>query len=253
MKAVYILSDLHLGAPDKKRSLEREKIIVSFLDEIKNDAEEIILLGDIFDYWFEFKSVVPKGFVRFLGKLAELSDQGIKISVFSGNHDIWYGDLFPEELNIPVFTEPKIRNIYGYNFFLAHGDGLGPGDYGYKLLKKFLRSKLAKFLIRWIHPEIGIPLALMFSKTSRLYNENYREEFLGENEFLYKFVVKHSSENPQIDYYVFGHRHIAMDIPVNKTKIFYIGDWIFNYSYLKIDETGPKLLFYNNDNIRTRE
>ena len=251
MSSVFILSDLHLGVPDVETSIQRERKIVAFLDEIKAEAQEIIFLGDIFDYWFEFKYVIPKGHIRFLGKLAELSDNGIQISVFSGNHDIWYRDLFQKHLNIPVYTKPQIRDLFGYKFFLAHGDGLGPGDYGYKLLKWFLRSSLARFIIRWIHPDIGTPLALLFSKTSRRYTSSHQEKFLGEKEFLYQFVLKHSKENPDIDFYVFGHRHIAKVIELKNTKIFYIGDWLFNYSYLKINEKGPELLYYNTPTTST--
>ncbi len=243
-KSVFVLSDLHLGAPDFQKSLEREKKVVRFLNSLKEKASHIILLGDIFDYWFEYKYVVPKGYIRFLGKLAELSDAGIPITLFTGNHDIHYGELFPKELNIKIFTTEKVLEFFHRKYFFAHGDGLGPGDHGYKLLKKFLRSRFARFLIRWIHPEIGVPLALKFSRTSRTINEQHREEFLGDKEYLVGFVKEHAPENPEIHAYVFGHRHIAKKLVIQGKPVYLIGDWILLFSYLEINEDGEFLRFF---------
>ncbi len=243
-KSIFILSDLHLGAPDFEKSLQREKKVIRFLDGIKHKAEKIILLGDIFDYWFEYKNVVPKGFVRFLGKLAELSDAGIPIILFTGNHDIHYGDLFPKELNIKVFTSHQTMEFFGRKYFFAHGDGLGPGDRGYKLLKSFLRSRFARWLIRWIHPEIGVPLALIFSRTSRTINEKHKEEFLGDKEYLVGFVKEHAPKNTDIHAYVFGHRHIAKELIINNKKVYFIGDWILLFTYLEITQEGEFLKYY---------
>ena len=166
-KKIYFLSDFHLGAPDQKTSLEREKRIVGFLDNIKNDAEALFILGDLFDFWFEYQYVVPKGYVRILGKLAEISDMGIPIHFFVGNHDMWMKDYFTKELNINVYHHPKVFELHGKRFFIGHGDGLGPGDHGYKFVKRIFRNKIAQILFGLFPPAIGIGLANYFSRKSR--------------------------------------------------------------------------------------
>lgn len=246
---VYIASDLHLGVPSHQESLKREKLFIEWLNFIENDLEELILLGDIFDYWFEFRYVVPKGHVRLLGKLASLSDQGIPISVFRGNHDIGYKDYFETELGIQVHYQPVIRQFYQYKVFLAHGDGLGPGDYGYKGLKWFLTRSFTHWLIRWIHPDIGIPLAMKFSKTSRQIQEHHQEKDYGEKERLYQFAKEHHRRNPDIRYYIFGHRHMMKTMPISSyATMYYLGDWLFHFSYLRLDSSGAKLLQFQPQN-----
>ena len=184
-KKIYFLSDFHLGAPDVAASLIREKKIIRFLDEIKASAAAIYILGDIFDFWYEYKKVVPKGYIRLLGKLAELTDAGIPIHVFIGNHDMWMSGYFEQALNIPVYHEPKIFTFNNKRFYLGHGDGLGPGDNGYKFIKKVFRNPICKWLFGWIHPDIGIAIANYFSKKSRQKTGSTDEQFLGEeNEWL---------------------------------------------------------------------
>ena len=184
-KKIYFLSDFHLGAPDVAASLIREKKIIRFLDEIKASAAAIYILGDIFDFWYEYKKVVPKGYIRLLGKLAELTDAGIPIHVFIGNHDMWMSGYFEQALNIPVNHEPKIFTFNNKRFYLGHGDGLGPGDNGYKFIKKVFRNPICKWLFGWIHPDIGIAIANYFSKKSRQKTGSTDEQFLGEeNEWL---------------------------------------------------------------------
>lgn len=168
-KKIYFLSDFHLGAPDAVSSLQREKKIVQFLETIKNDAEQIFIVGDMFDFWFEYSTVVPKGYVRLLGKLAELTDSGIRIHFFVGNHDMWMRDYFQTELNIPVYFEPKTFEFSGKKFYIGHGDGQGPGDAGYKFLKKIFRNRICQWLFGIIPPAIGMRLANYFSKKSRTY------------------------------------------------------------------------------------
>ena len=206
---IYFASDFHLGVPDHESSLQREKKIVEWLDKIRNDAEEIILLGDLFDFWFEYNTVVPKGFVRFLGKLAHLSDSGIKISVFTGNHDIWMFDYFEKELNIPVYRKPQVRKWNGKKFYIAHGDGLGPGDQGFKFLKAVFTNKFCQRLFNWLHPDIGVKIALFWSARSRIAN-SIIDEYKGDDK---EWLVLHSKmqlEKEQYDYFIYGHRHIPI-------------------------------------------
>ncbi len=155
-KKIYFNSDYHLGVPNTQETNEREKRIVRWLDSIKHDAEEIYLLGDLFDFWFEYKHVVPKGFIRLLGKIAELTDSGIKVHVFVGNHDLWMQDYLPKELGVNVCRDTIEREINGKSFFIHHGDGKGPGDYGFKLMKKVFTNSFFQFLFKWMHPDIGI-------------------------------------------------------------------------------------------------
>ena len=180
-KKIYFLSDFHLGAPDHASSLEREKIIVQFLNEIRKDAAEIFLVGDMFDFWYEYRKVVPKGYTRLLGKLAELTDAGIPMHFFVGNHDMWMKDYLPTELNIPVYYEPKefVRN--GKLFYIGHGDGLGPGDHGYKRLKKVFRNPACQWLFGILPPTVGMGIANYMSRKSRAQTGSTEEVFLGED------------------------------------------------------------------------
>ena len=169
-KKIYFLSDFHLGAPDFASSLVREKKIVSFLEHIKHDAQQIIIAGDIFDFWYEYKTVVPKHFVRLLGKLAEITDSGIPVMLFAGNHDMWMRDYFQTELNIPVYFEPKTFTWNNKKFFVGHGDGLGPGDHGYKFIKKIFRNKFCQWLFGQLHPTLGMGIRKLFQQKKQAKN-----------------------------------------------------------------------------------
>ncbi|MCK5839474.1 MAG: UDP-2,3-diacylglucosamine diphosphatase, partial [Bacteroidales bacterium] len=162
-KNIYFASDFHLGVPDHESSLVREKLFVRWLDEVRGDAGEIYLMGDIFDFWFEYKTVIPKGFVRILGKLAEITDSGIPVYLFKGNHDVWAFDYLQKEINIQLFRQPEIKLFGNKKIYLAHGDGLGPGDTGYKFLKKMFAFRPNQWLFKWLHPDIGTRLGLYFS------------------------------------------------------------------------------------------
>lgn len=231
-KKIYFSSDNHLGAPTPAESLPREKIFVKWLDSIKHDAEVIFLLGDLFDFWFEYKTVVPKGFVRTLGKLAELSDGGIQIYFFVGNHDLWMNDYFETELNIPVYHEPKEFEFNNKRFFIGHGDGKGPGDKGYKRMKKVFTNPFSKWLYRWLHPDIGVRLAQYLSVKNKLISGEEDTKFLGaENEWLAQYA-KRKLEKKHYDYFVFGHRHLPMKLKISdKSTYFNLGDWITHYTY----------------------
>ncbi len=246
-KKIYFASDFHLGSPSHSKSLEREKKIVQWLNEIKVDAEEIILLGDIFDFWFEYKHVVPKGFIRLLAKIASLQESGIKISIFTGNHDIWMFDYLEQELGVVIYRKEEIRAYNGKKFFIAHGDGPGPGDYKFKFVKRFFTSKFCQRLFRWLHPDIGIGIALSWSKYSR--NNNVKSgivNYQGEDkEYLVQFA-KEKVKTEQFDYFIFGHRHLMLEIPINVQSTYYnIGDWLSSYSYGVFDGTKFEVKQYD--------
>jgi UDP-2,3-diacylglucosamine hydrolase len=235
MGRIYFVSDLHLGLHPVETSRQRERKFVQWLDEIKQDAEALYLLGDIFDYWFEYRKVVPRGFVRTLGKLAELSDRGIDIHFFTGNHDVWVFDYLPSEIGLTVHNGPLITLLKGKRFYIAHGDGLDPGDLGYKLLKAIFHSKVLQWLYARIHPNASTTFAYWWSKKSR-YSKGVCEAFQGEeNEDQIVFARK-ILEKEHFDYFLFGHRHVAMDIDLNgKSRLINPGEWIFGSSYAVFD------------------
>lgn len=237
-KKIYFASDFHLGIPDKASSLKREKLIVKWLEEIKHDAAEIYIMGDIFDFWFEYKKVVPKGFNRLLGKISELSDSGIAISLFTGNHDMWMFNYLQEELGVTIYRKPVTREFGGKKFFLAHGDGLGPGDHGYKFIKKVFASSVSQWLFARIHPNFGISMANFWSRRSRMSNGE-KETFKGEeNEYLVQFI-KQTLEKEHFDYFIFGHRHLPLQIQVGNSLYVNLGEWV-NYSTYAVFD-GKKL------------
>ena len=229
---IYFSSDNHLGAPTKEESLPREKKFVKWLDEIKEDAAAIFLLGDLFDFWFEYKTVVPKGFVRTLGKLAEISDSGIPIYFFVGNHDLWMNDYFEKELNIPTFYDSKEFTFNNKTFLIGHGDGKGPYDKGYKRMKKVFTNRFSKWIYRWLHPDIGMRLAQYLSVKNKLISGNEDKFFLGDNKEWLAAYAKRKLESKHYDYFVFGHRHLPMEIKVGDNSTYFnLGDWINHYTF----------------------
>ncbi len=236
MKKTFFISDLHLGLYPEQKSKERERIIVNWLDQIKHEAEEIYLLGDIFDFWHEYKHVVPKGFVRFLGKLAELSDMGVRLYYFSGNHDVWVYGYFEEELGAKILHAPLIKNINGINLFMAHGDGLGKGDNGYKWLKKCFRNRFLQFLFARLHPNFAMWIGKTWSKNSRYSKGIFAEKFNGfKKELLVQYAIE-MSKHESHDLYIFGHRHVPYDVKINKkARVINLGDWIVNFTYGELE------------------
>jgi len=243
-KKIYFLSDFHLGAPNAEASLVREKKINRFLDSIKADAAEIFIVGDLFDFWYEYKKVVPKGYVRILGKLAELTDAGIPIHFFVGNHDMWMRDYFQKELNIPVYFEPVPFEFNGKKFLIGHGDGLGPGDKGYKFIKKIFRNKAAQWLFGIMPPAMGMGIAHYFSRKSRAQTGQTDEKFLGEDK---EWLIQYSKEilkKEHYDYLVFGHRHLPIDFKINdQSRYINLGDWIKYFSYAEFDGNNLELKY----------
>ena len=242
-KKVYFASDFHLGFPDEKTSREREKALVSWLDQVQSDAQDLFLLGDLFDFWFEYKTAVPRGFVRFLGKLSALADQGITLHIFVGNHDLWMQDYLSKELNAKLYFEPQAFTIQNKQFLIGHGDGLGPGDKGYKRLKKIFTNPICQWLFRWLHPDAGIQLANYFSRKSRAKTGNADEIFLGEDKEWLILYTKEKAKTMSVDYFIFGHRHYAIDLKINdKSRYINLGDWIRLNTYAVFDGTDLQLL-----------
>ncbi len=232
---VYFASDFHLGVPDAETSRARELKIVRWLDEAKKDAAAILLLGDIFDFWFEYRHTIPKGFIRLQGKLAEITDAGIPVLFFTGNHDMWMFDYFPKELNIPVLRHPISTTINGHTFYIGHGDGLGPGDHTYKIIKKVFANKACQWAFARLHPNLGIGLANMWSRKSRISNVKKDEAFLGEDEWLLQYC-REVEEKQHHDYYLFGHRHLPLDLPIgDKSRYVNLGEWVNFCSYAVYD------------------
>jgi UDP-2,3-diacylglucosamine hydrolase len=240
VKKTYFASDFHLGAPDEQTSLAREKKIVRWLDFVAQDAEAIYLVGDIFDFWFEYKHAIPKGFVRLQGKLAELCDKGIDIHFFTGNHDMWMFDYFPKEIGVKMHRDPIQIERNGVKLFIGHGDGLGPGDYGYKFIKKVFASSICQWLFARLHPNFGIAVANFWSRRSRKVNGHTDEIFLGEEKEWLAIYAREILSKEHFDYFIFGHRHLPLDIHLNeKSRYINLGAWIKDCTYACFD--GEKL------------
>lgn len=226
-KKIYFASDFHLGIPDYEESRRREKMIVKWLDRIKKDAQEIYLVGDLFDFWFEYKQTAPKGYIRFLAKIAEITDAGIPVHFFTGNHDMWMFDYLPKEIGVSIHRNPILKEWNGKKFFIGHGDGLGPGDRFYKFLKLFFNSKFCQWLFARIHPNLGIGVGNLWSGKSRNSNIEKGEQFLGdEKEWLYIYS-KDVLEKEHYDFFIFGHRHLVLDIDIKEKNSRYVnlGEW----------------------------
>ncbi len=228
---IYFASDFHLGLPAGSPPIEREKRVVAWLNTIAADAKEIYLIGDIFDFWWEYKLVVPRGFTRFLGTVAELTDSGIPIHFFSGNHDMWMGDYLSMECGISLHKNPVTTIFNGKKFHLAHGEGLGTKDKGYKILLSIFRNKPLQVMYSALHPAIGIGIGQRWSLKSRL-GKGITKEFMGEDKEDLIRYAKSILKGEDIDYFIFGHRHLAMKYELGEaSEIIFLGDWIKNGSY----------------------
>lgn len=239
-KKIYFASDFHLGAPNASKSFERELKICAWLDSIESDCEHLFLMGDVFDFWFEYKHVIPKGYIRLLGRLARFTDKNIPVTLFTGNHDMWAFDYLEKEIGIKIYRAPIDLVLKEKKFHLGHGDGLGPGDYKYKILKKVFENRLCQRLFGFVHPNLGIGLADFLSKRSRAKTGHTDEVFLGEErEWLIQYCKERQKTNP-VDYYLFGHRHLPIEHSINDATYINIGDWIKYSTYAEFD--GDKLL-----------
>jgi UDP-2,3-diacylglucosamine hydrolase len=240
-RKIYFASDFHLGIPDRNSSLIREKKLVSWLEMAQQDAAEIYLMGDLFDFWFEYKTAIPRGYARLLGKLAEINDAGIPVHLFRGNHDMWAFDYLSEELGIQLHRDPEFREFSGKQFYLAHGDGLGPGDHGYKFIKKVFANPLNQWLFRLIHPDLGIKMALYWSRKSR--SASVEKEKRDENitlRIIHQRITVHSKElllkHADLKYLIYGHYHYPLVTRLTETaEQVVLGDWITHFTYAVFD------------------
>ena len=238
MKNVYFLSDAHLGSLAIDHSRMHERRLVRFLDSIKNKAAAIYLLGDMFDFWYEFKYVVPRGYTRFLGKLSELSDMAVEIHFITDNHDNWAFDYMEKECGVILHKQPLTTEIYGKIFLLAHGDGLGDPDKKFKFLRALFHSKVCQFLFSSIHPRWSMWLGLTWAKHSRMKRNNNEEPpYMGENrEHLVLYTKEYIKTHPDVDYFIYGHRHIEIDLQLSrKSRMIVLGDWITLFSFVVYD------------------
>ncbi len=241
---IYFISDFHLGLPDLKSSRERERKILRWLDEIAPTAKEIYFVGDVFDVWFEYKRAVPKGFVRFLGRIAELSDKGIPVHFFLGNHDMWQFGYLEDECGVTMHKEPILREWNGKKFFIGHGDGLGPGDGTYKFIKKVFRFPLSQWFYARLHPNFGIWLAEKVSRKGMGKKLREAQYFGDDKEFLTLFC-KDYLKTQHVDYFIFGHRHLALDLRVGEhTRYLNLGDWLRFNSYAVFDGQEMHLKYF---------
>lgn len=240
---IYFISDFHLGSPSLEISRNRETDICNWLDSIKSDATDIYFLGDIFDFWFEYKTVVPRGYIRFLGKLASLHDAGIRLHMCVGNHDLWIRDYLETECGVRVFREPEEIQAYGFHICIHHGDGLGPGDGKYKFLKKIFTNKVAQWFFYYLHPDLGFSMAHFFSRSSRTSEPKSEKVFKGNDK---EFLVLYSEERLKerhFDFFIFGHRHLALDITLRNGHSRYInlGEWFVGRRYVQLGPEGLKV------------
>jgi len=236
-KKIYFASDFHFGIPDRATSLIREQKFIAWLEMVRADADEIFLMGDLFDFWFEYKTVIPRGYVRLLGKLADITDAGIPVHLFRGNHDMWAFDYLASELNIHLHRAPEFRDFFGKHFYLAHGDGLGPGDHGYKLIKKVFANPLNQWLFRWLHPDLGITMALYWARKSRhVASEKKKKEEGLTLKLIQNRITVHSLEilrrHPETEYLVYGHYHYPNNEKLtDKAYQIVLGDWLTHFTY----------------------
>lgn len=238
MKNVYFLSDAHLGSLAIEHGRTQERRLVRFLDSIKDKAAAIYLLGDMFDFWCEYKYVVPKGYTRFLGKISELTDRGVEVHFFTGNHDIWVGDYLERECGVIIHKQPLTTEIYDKVFYLAHGDGLGDPNKNFKLLRYFFHNPTCQALLRSIHPRWGMWFGLTWAKHSRMKHADGKEPpYMGEEkEYLVRWTKEYMKSHPNVDFFIYGHRHIELDLMLShKTRMMILGDWIWQFTYAVFD------------------
>jgi len=247
-KNIYFASDFHLGSPNHDESRIREDRIVRWLTSIEDTCSELFLMGDIFDFWFEYRKVIPKGYIRLQGKLANMSDAGIKIYFFKGNHDMWVEDYFTKEMGIQIVSDELVINRGGKSFYLHHGDGLGPGDANYRILRKVFRNPVCRWLFSILPPVIGLGIATGWSKESRIVNTRVEEVFLGEDKEWLAVYSREVLEKQHYDYFIYGHRHLPMIIELgNNSQYYNIGEWFGFNSYAVFDGEELRLEYFEKE------
>lgn len=244
-KDIYFASDFHLGAPNHAESRKREERILRWLNFIEPTCSELFLMGDIFDFWFEYRTVVPKGFIRLQGKLAAMTDSGVKVYFFKGNHDMWVNDYFSQEMGIEIVSDELIMERAGKRFFLHHGDGLGPGDSTYKLLRKVFRSPVCQWLFSLVPPRIGMGIANWWSGRSKAARSNAVAAFEHVDQEWLAIYAREVLRKAHFDYFVFGHRHLPLDINLgDKTRYVNLGEWMNFNSYAVFDGNDLSLRYF---------
>jgi UDP-2,3-diacylglucosamine hydrolase len=252
-KSVYFVSDMHFGVPDRLSSLRREKLFVSWLDHIASEASDIYIMGDMFDFWFEWKHVIPKGYIRLFGKMSQLSDMGVRFHFFTGNHDMWMFSYFQKELGAVIYRKDLMIEIQNKTLYISHGDGLGPGDYGYKIIKKLFRNPIAQWLYARFHPNFAVWLALFFSRKSKYANIRKNETNKHRTRKLTDSQIVHSKKilnTQKIDFFVFGHQHTPVYEQITESSVlFNIGNWLTDFTFLKMQKGQIEHLKFNNGTI----
>lgn len=245
---IYFLSDFHLGVPDHASSLAREKRIVAFLNEAEKDAAEIHILGDLFDMWFEYREVVPRGFVRLLGKMAGITDRGIPLHLYIGNHDMWIFDYLPKETGVIIHRAEVSREWNGQKFLIGHGDGLGPGDHGYKFMKRIFRNEVMQWCFARLHPNLGLGIAHFWSGRSKKKSFENDRKFLGADKEWLAIHCREVLKTTHYDWFIFGHRHLPMNLEVGpRSRYLNLGDWISYFTYAVFDGQSLRLMKRLND------
>ncbi len=245
-KKIYFASDFHLGTPNERESFDREQKLIRWFDYVKKDAQIIFLVGDVYDFWFEYKYTIPKGFIRFQGKLAELADSGIKFYFFPGNHDLWMFDYYEKELGATVSRKPIQFDISGKKFYIVHGDGRGPGDFMYKMIMKVFENRFFQWVFSIAPSGLSFWIATTWSRGSRAANHKKDENFLGDNEWLWQYA-KETEKKEHHDFYIFGHRHMVLDLEVSKnSRYINLGDWLGYYTYAYFDGVAFVFTKYEN-------
>lgn len=206
-------------------------MLVDWLDGIQTEISELYLLGDIFDFWHEYKHVVPRGFTRFLGKLAQLADKGVRLHYFTGNHDIWVYDYLPQEIGLTLYRDPVIREIQGKRFYIGHGDGIDEGDTGYKLMKWGFTNKVLQWLFARIHPNASMAFGKRWSKSSRYAKGIVADPYRGNDQEMQVIFARKTLEKEHFDFFLFGHRHIPFDVRIGNSRVVNLGDWINNFTF----------------------
>lgn len=238
MKNVYFISDAHLGSRAIPHGRMQERRLVRFLDTIKHKASAVYMLGDMFDFWYEYRMVVPKGYTRFLGKVSELTDLGVEVHFFTGNHDIWCGDYLEKECGVVLHRQPQTVELGDKVFLLAHGDGLGDPDRKFKFLRAVFHNKICQCLFSCIHPRWAMDFGLTWARHSRLkHGLGGDPGYLGEDkEYLVLYAKEYQKAHPDVNYYIFGHRHIELDLMLSRsTRVLILGDWISQFTYAVFD------------------
>ena len=248
-KQIFFASDFHLGAPNAERSREREFKIISWIRQIEDSAAAIVLAGDIFDFWFEYRHAVPKGFVRLLGKLGELTDRGIPVVLFTGNHDMWMFNYLKDEIGAVIFKTPQLLETNGKRILVGHGDGLGNGDFSYKILKSIFANKMCQWAFARLHPNLGIGIARRWSRYSRNQNGEIPKAIPQDKDFLFEYC-KSIEQSSHHDYYIFGHRHRAEEKNINESSVYVnLGDWLNHSPYAAFDGKEVRLFSFQEQSV----